>query len=227
MEKDGYKKQKCQFKTIEENQLLSSSLGVNPHSLVQCLYSRPNDDSATRLAFWNLNINYDSNTGLYSAGREYTEYGSYNVVEPVTSFDVNQYLGSWYEIARIDSIFEQGLSKGRAFYTLKDDGMVEVTNKGWNDATNQWQEAKGTAYLAGEPNVGYLRVAFFWPFYGDYRIFHLEPDYSVALVSGSTTDYFWLLSRTPTLSQERIEYYLDLAEQNGIKRSSIVIQEQN
>ena len=227
MAQEGYKKQQCQFKTIEEEQRPETNLEINLHSKVQCLYSRTEGDSASRLAFWSLEIHHNSNTGLYNAGREYTEYSSYNVVEPITSFDVNQYLGSWFEIARIENTFERGLSKGTASYVLKEDGTVEVTNKGWNIKTGQWQEAKGTAYLADEPNVGYLRVAFFWPFYGDYRIFHLESDYSVALVSGSTTDYFWLLSRTPALSQERIDYYLDLAEQNGIKRSAIVIQEQN
>jgi len=45
-------------------------------------------------------------------------------VNPVDGFDVNKYLGKWYEIARLDHSFERGLDKVSAEYSLRDDGGV-------------------------------------------------------------------------------------------------------
>lgn len=39
-------------------------------------------------------------------------------VRPVTSFDINRYLGRWYEIARLDHSFERGMSDVSASYQL-------------------------------------------------------------------------------------------------------------
>lgn len=38
---------------------------------------------------------------------------------PVAEFDLNRYLGTWYEIARYDHRFERGVEQARADYTLE------------------------------------------------------------------------------------------------------------
>lgn len=53
-------------------------------------------------------------------------------------------------------------------------------------------------------NEGYLKVSFLGPFYGSYVVFELEEDYNYAFVSGNSTGYLWLLSRTPTVRNEVI-----------------------
>jgi lipocalin len=40
-------------------------------------------------------------------------------VQAVKGFDLNRYLGTWYEIARLDHSFERGLSRVQAEYTLR------------------------------------------------------------------------------------------------------------
>ena len=52
-------------------------------------------------------------------------------VEPVQGFDLNRYLGKWYEIARLDHSFEEGLDNVTAVYSLRDDGGVNVVNRGF------------------------------------------------------------------------------------------------
>lgn len=47
-------------------------------------------------------------------------------IEPVKNFDVNRYLGQWYEIARLDHSFERGLQQVSAQYSFRDDGMLTV-----------------------------------------------------------------------------------------------------
>ena len=47
-------------------------------------------------------------------------------VEPVTGFELDRYLGKWYEIARLDHSFEEGLTSVTAEYSLHEDGHVQV-----------------------------------------------------------------------------------------------------
>ncbi len=124
----------------------------------------------------------------------------------VQSVNAKQYLGTWYEIARLDHSFERGLEQVTANYSLKKDSSIKVVNRGYKIETKQWKEAIGKAMFVDAANsngtrTGRLKVSFFGPFYGDYNIIALDkPDYNYALVSGGQ-DYLWILSRTPQLSQ--------------------------
>ena len=120
-------------------------------------------------------------------------------VPPVTDFDLDRYLGTWYEIARLDHSFERGRTRVNATYTLREDGGVRVQNRGFNPAKNRWQEAEGRAYFVLGPDTGYLKVSFFGPFYGAYIVAELDPDYRHVLVSGPNHDYLWILARTTQL----------------------------
>lgn len=66
-------------------------------------------------------------------------------VQPVRSFDLQKYLGTWYEIARLENSFEEGLTRVTADYTLRDDGKVQVKNVGYSPKKGKWQEAVGKA----------------------------------------------------------------------------------
>ncbi|EGR0098238.1 lipocalin, partial [Vibrio vulnificus] len=99
--------------------------------------------------------------------------GMPETVKPVDEFNLQNYLGKWYEIARLDHSFEEGLTQVTAEYTLKDDGGVTVLNKGFLADENQWKEAEGKAYFVNGDSEGYLKVSFFGPFYGSYVVFAL------------------------------------------------------
>jgi apolipoprotein D and lipocalin family protein len=121
-------------------------------------------------------------------------------VEVVTGFELDRYLGTWYEIARLDHSFERGMSNITANYSMREDGGVSVVNRGYMVADSQWQDATGKAYFVGAADVGQLKVSFFGPFYGGYNIIELDKDnYQYALVSGPDRDYLWVLSRSPEL----------------------------
>lgn len=49
-------------------------------------------------------------------------------IEPVTDFDQERYLGTWYEIARLDHSFERGLSEVTATYRANPDGSIAVAS---------------------------------------------------------------------------------------------------
>lgn len=144
-------------------------------------------------------------------------------VEPVKGFDKSRYLGKWYEIARLDHSFERGLSKVTAEYELLDDGGIEVTNKGYSSEDEEWKEAVGKASFVGDENVGHLKVSFFGPFYSSYAVFGLDhEDYQYAFISGYDTSYLWLLSRSPKVSNEVKENFIQKASDLGFKTDDLI-----
>ena len=144
-------------------------------------------------------------------------------VEPVQGFDLNRYLGKWYEIARLDHSFEEGLDNVTAVYSLRDDGGVNVVNRGFLSKDDVYQEAEGRAYFVNDSDEGYLKVSFFRPFYASYVIFELDQDgYQYAFVSGPDTSFLWLLSRTPTVDQALLDHFIETSASLGFDTEELI-----
>lgn len=137
-------------------------------------------------------------------------------VEPVQNFELERYLGNWYEIARLDHSFERGLEQVQAQYSLREDGGVRVLNRGYDAEEGQWREAEGKAYFVEDSDTGYLKVSFFGPFYGAYVIMELDhSDYQYALVSGPNRDFLWILSRSPEMEPGLLAELIGQAREAG------------
>jgi apolipoprotein D and lipocalin family protein len=144
-------------------------------------------------------------------------------IEPVNDFDVTRYTGTWYEIARLDHSFERGLSNIHAGYALRQDGGIDVVNKGYDDDAGQWKEARGKAYFVDDPTKGRLKVSFFGPFYGGYNIIALDKkNYSYAVVCGPNHNYFWILARTPKLPEDTLADLIAFSKESGFDTSSLI-----
>jgi len=148
-------------------------------------------------------------------------------VEPVKGFEIDRYMGKWYEIARLDHRFERGLSNVTAQYSMRDDGGVRVINRGFKTAKGKWDEAEGKAYFVDDPTVGMLKVSFFGPFYGAYNVIALDKeDYQWSLVAGPDTDYLWILSREPQLDKAIFDKLVALAASLGFDTDELIIVDQ-
>ncbi|WP_026038709.1 lipocalin family protein [Myroides injenensis] len=147
--------------------------------------------------------------------------------KPIDNFDVNRYLGSWYEIARFDFKFEKDLNNTTATYSLNDDGTIKVINKGYNPFEKEWKTAEGKAKFIGSPKIGQLKVSFFGPFYSGYNILALDADYKYALVAGKNLKYLWILSREKTIPEDIKTEYLKIAEDAGYKTDKLLWIEHN
>jgi apolipoprotein D and lipocalin family protein len=144
-------------------------------------------------------------------------------ITAVRGFELDRYLGTWYEIARLDHSFERGLNNVTANYSMRDDGGVRVLNRGYNPDKQQWKEAEGKAYFIRQPDVGRLKVSFFGPFYGGYNIIELDKvNYSYVLLCGPDRDYLWILARTPTLPQATVERLVERARQLGFQTDQLI-----
>ncbi|SMF23270.1 apolipoprotein D and lipocalin family protein [Alteromonadaceae bacterium Bs31] len=147
-------------------------------------------------------------------------------IKPVSGFELEKYAGKWYEIARLDHRFERGLEQVTASYSIEKDGTVKVVNRGLSSSNNEWKDAIGKAKLAGDANTGYLKVSFFGPFYGPYIIFELDKEnYQYSFVS-SGEDYLWFLSRTPTVSDELKNKFIETARELDFATEDLIFVKQ-
>lgn len=140
--------------------------------------------------------------------------GSNEQLAAVTEFQPGKYMGVWYEVARLPHYFERGMDYVEAEYTLNQDGTIRVENRGVRG--NEKRKIVGKAKLkfpGKQPLPGELRVSFFGPFYSDYRILELPPDYSYAVVTGSSRDYLWILSRKPVMDRKLLDAILQRLRQ--------------
>lgn len=144
-------------------------------------------------------------------------------VQPVTAFEINRYLGKWYEIARLDHSFERGMSDVSATYQLQDDGSVQVLNRGYDTQRESWKEAIGRALFIGDAQTASLKVSFFGPFYGGYHVIALDKEnYRWSLVAGPSRDYLWILAREKTLPPAIREQLVAKAKALGFATNNLI-----
>lgn len=140
----------------------------------------------------------------------------------VKPFDVNKYLGKWYEIARKDFKYEKNLNNVTADYSLNEDGSIRVVNRGYDVVKEEWKESVGKAKPVGDPKEGRLKVSFFGPFYSGYNVIDIDPDYQYVLVAGDDLKNLWILSRRPTIPEDIQNRYLQKAQEIGYDTSDLV-----
>ncbi len=116
---------------------------------------------------------------------------------PLDELDLGRYLGTWFETARYDNIFERGMSDVSAVYERQEDGSIRVTNSGVRKDGRR-RSVQGTATQEKDAPAGELQVSFVPPhmlFSTAYRILHVTDGYRGALVSNKNGSILWLLQR--------------------------------
>ena len=149
-------------------------------------------------------------------------------VTAVDHFELPRYLGNWYEIARLDHSFERGLTHVTATYTMRQDGGVDVINRGYDKKSGTYKTAQGKAYFVEDTGTGRLKVSFFGPFYGGYNIIALDKkNYLWSMISGPSRKYLWILARQETLAPEIINELVSLATDYGFPTQDLIFVKQD
>ncbi|MDE9407787.1 lipocalin family protein [Acinetobacter nosocomialis] len=146
----------------------------------------------------------------------------------VESIDINKYAGKWYEIAHLPMFFQRNcVANTTANYSINADKTVGVLNSCTNKK-GEMISSEGVAYPQNEGNsklkVSFLPSGLRWiPFTkGDYWVLRVDPDYQVALVGGPSTEYLWILSRSPQIDQATYNSYLQTAKHYGYDVSKLI-----
>ncbi len=140
----------------------------------------------------------------------------------VPSLDPVAYMGTWYEIARLDFRFERGLIRTSAEYSAGKNGTIKVVNRGYDPTRKKFKKAEGVARFRSTARDGALEVSFFGPWYAEYNVIALDESYRYALVTGKSAKYLWILSRERTIPEEIRNEYLSVAKSIGVDVDALV-----
>ncbi len=160
---------------------------------------------------------------LTSCGTTTTERLRLPELQTVERVDLGRYLGLWYEIAAFPQSFQKGCTASNATYTLRKDGLIGVLNrcrKGGLEGKES--KAEGVARVVDRQTNAKLEVSFFRPFWGDYWVIDLDPDYQFAVVGHPSRDYLWILARQPTLPEEQYAAIVQRLEAQGYQTARLV-----
>ena len=131
-------------------------------------------------------------------------------VTTVNSVDLEQYMGTWYEIAAIPQFFErQCVGNTTAEYGLIQKDLVSVVNT-CDRSNGQVSNAYGRAKIIDHTSNAKLKVTFVhflgWRFVfgGDYWILAIGDHYSYAVVGSPNRKYAWILSRTREMAPDQL-----------------------
>lgn len=142
----------------------------------------------------------------------------YAPMPTVDKVEVERYLGKWYEIAVIPNRFQSMcVADTRAEYR-KDENSIKVINR-CRKQDGKIEVADGIAKIVDGSNNAKLKVSFFRPFYGNYWILDLDPNYQWVLVGEPSRKYGWVLSRNMKLEPEQWQQAMKTAEKLGYKIS--------
>lgn len=142
-------------------------------------------------------------------------------IQAVCNVNLERYLGVWYEIARFPHTFEKGLNNVTATYNLKSDGKIEVINSGIKDGNKK--VASAVAWIPDKNCTGKLFVSFFRPFKSLYKIIKLdEENYKYAVVTSSSMNYLWILSRESKISEKLYDDLISFTASKGFDISKIL-----
>ncbi|MFP4589229.1 MAG: lipocalin family protein [Candidatus Bipolaricaulota bacterium] len=149
----------------------------------------------------------------------------------VEELDLDQYLGEWYAIASITRSFNRScVGSNKAEYSLREDGRIDVLNSCYTESGKK-REVRAAGWVPDETEPGKLKVSFvplfsYRLFAADYWILELGEDYDYAVVGHPSRNFGWILSRTPEMSQEKLDGIFDRLEKVGYDRSDFKINPQ-
>ncbi len=133
----------------------------------------------------------------------------------VSHVDVKEFSGLWYEVARTYNYYEKDCVAATVEYDLQEDNTYNVYNRCFKHVIGgDLIEYKGRAKPAAGDSMSKIDMTYFYIFTRQYRVIHLEDDYSAAVVSDKDMKQVWVMSRQPTLPKRKLNEILAKLEEN-------------
>lgn len=143
-------------------------------------------------------------------------------METVDYVDLERFMGDWYVIANIPTFIEKGAHNAIESYRLEDDGSIATTftfRDGSFDGEEKVYRPRG--FVIDTSSNALWGMQFIWPFKGDYRVIHIDEEYTTTVIGREKRDYVWLMARTPNPSREAYKEALEVIRSAGYDMSEL------
>ena len=150
-----------------------------------------------------------------------------NAPLPVPHVDIKAFSGLWYEVARTYNSYQKDCVASSVEYALQNDSTYKVFNRCFEHSIGgDLIEYKGTAEPKNGNSMSKIDMTYFFIFTREYRVIHLEKDYSAAVVADEEMDQVWVMSRKPQLPKRKLKKILLKLEKNmDLKRLIFTLQD--
>ena len=123
-------------------------------------------------------------------------------LKTVDYVDLQKFMGDWYVIAGIPTIFEKGAHNPVESYSLNVDGSIgTLFTFNANSFDGQQKSYTPTAYIKNTVTNAQWGMQFIWPIKADYRIVYLDADYQYTIIARNKRDYVWLMARSAKIPE--------------------------
>ncbi|EZA61279.1 Apolipoprotein D [Ooceraea biroi] len=151
-------------------------------------------------------------------------------LEAMQGFDLEKYLGKWYEVERYFAWFEFGGKCVTANYSLNEDSSMKIINKQISSLTGVASSIEGIGRLIGKSNDPKLTVTFpslplpidapYWVLHSDYNTYAVV--WSCTNLGVLNTRNVWILTREPKPPIPVLEKAYQVIDKNNISRAYFI-----
>ncbi len=143
-------------------------------------------------------------------------------MQTVDYVDIDRFMGDWYVVANIPTLFEEDAHNAVESYRLNDDGSV-ATRFTFRDGgfDGRPREYNPTGYILDTRTNARWGMRFLWPIKADYRIVYLDEGYTRTVIGRAARDYVWVMQRSPDLSGEEYEEIVSFIDSIGYDTSKM------
>lgn len=144
---------------------------------------------------------------------------------PITTaadVDLQRFMGDWYVIANIPTFIERDAHNAVESYRLEDDGTIDTVftfNSGSFDGPLKRYNPRG--FVLDRESNAVWGMRFIWPIKADYRVVHVNADYTQTIVGRQARDYVWIMARTPAVPAADYQSLLGMVEREGYDVSKV------
>ena len=134
---------------------------------------------------------------------------------PVPHVDITKFSGLWYEVARTYNDYEKNCVAATVEYALQNDNTYKIYNRCFEHIIGgDLIEYRGTAKPVDGSSMSKINMTYYYFFTTQYRVIHLENDYSAAVVADEEMEQVWIMSRNPKLPKRKLDKILANLEKN-------------
>ena len=143
-------------------------------------------------------------------------------INTVSKLDLDRFMGDWYVIASIPTVFEKNIFNAIERYDRVSADTVQTTFSYYKDGFDgKKHKMTPVGYVQNDGSNAIWKMQFVWPFKADYRVVYIDEQYNVTVVGREKRDYVWIMSRKPIINNDQYQEIVAYVESLGYDISKL------